>query len=148
MSNLTSQFTIMAGQPPHGCSAMEGNFPQKAVPTATLIEGMVAAVENAAGSPVIDAMDSAAYNAVPDYPWLIIQGMDQWDTQFVNNVTCLAMKTGLIFKVDTAISVAVGDLVCAVAGVLTKVVTGGGNYQAVGQVIEVNATAGYIVVAT
>lgn len=147
MSNIESKFTVMAGRPPHGCSAMEGDFTQKTSPTATLIEGMVAAVENASGDAVIDAMTSGAAAAVPDYPWLVIQGMDQWDTQFVDNVTCLAMKTGLIFKVDSAISVAVGDLVYADAGVLTKL-GAGDDKQAVGQVIEINSTAEYIVVAT
>lgn len=147
MSNLTSKFTVMAGRPPHGASAMEGNFPQKAVPTATLVEGMVAAVENASGAAVIDAMTSGAAAASPDYPWLVIQGMDQWDAAFVNNVTCLAMKTGLVFKVDSAIAVNVGDLVFANAGILTKLVVSS-DKQAVGQVIEVNSTADYIVVAT
>lgn len=147
MSDLNSNFTVMAGRPPHGPSAMEGNFPQKAIPTATLVNGMIAAVEDASGTAVIDTMDSGAAAASPDYPWLVIEGMDQWDTQFVDNVTCLAMKSGLIFKTDSAISVAVGDFVYALAGVLTKI-TGGADKQAVGQVIEVNSTSEYIVVAT
>jgi len=147
MSNTTSQFTVMAGRPPNGSSAMEGNFKQKASPTATLIEGMVAAVEDESGVAVVDAMTAAAAAASPDYPWLIIEGMDQWDATTVNKVTCLSMKSGLIFKVDTAISVAVGDLVYPNAGVLTKLI-GSADKQSVGQVIDVNSTAGYIVVAT
>ncbi len=147
MSNTASKFTVLSGRAPNGASAMEGNFKQKAVPTTTLIEGMVAAVENEAGVPVLDVMTSGAVAASPDYPWLIIQGMDQWDAAFVDKPTCLAMKSGLIFKVDTAISVAVGDFVFANAGVLTKLI-GGSNKQAVGQVLEVDSTAGYAVIAT
>lgn len=147
MSNLTSNFTVMAGRSPHGASAMEGDFKQKASPTAQLQQGMVAAVEDESGVPVLDAMTSGAAAASPDYPWLIIQGMDQWDAAFVDKTTCLAMKTGLIFKVDSAIAVAVGDLVYANAGVLTKLV-GSADKQAVGQVLEVNTSAEYIVVST
>jgi hypothetical protein len=55
------------------------------------------------------------------------------------------VKTGMIFKVDSAIAVAVGDLVYANAGVLAKVTA---SHQAIGQVIEVNSSAEYIVVAT
>jgi len=147
MSNLNSQFTVMAGQNPKGRSAMENNFPEKATPTAALFEGMVCAVEDEAGTAVVDAMTSGAAAAVPDYPWLVIQGSDQWDAEFVDKVAVLAMKTGCVFKVDSAISVATGDLVYANAGVLTKLAVGN-DKQAVGQVLEVNATSGYIVVAT
>lgn len=152
MSNLGSKFDVLAGQVPHGRSAMSNNFKQKAIPTATLIEGMIAAVENEAGVPVVDAFTSttktpwsAASPAAPDYPWLVIQGMDQTDAAFVDKVACLAIKTGMIFKVDSAISVAVGDLVYANAGVLAKVTA---SHQAIGQVIEINSSAEYIVVAT
>lgn len=147
MSNLNSQFTVMAGRNPKGRSAMSNNFPEKAVPTAALVEGMVCAVENAAGDPVVDAMTSGAAAAVPDYPWLVIQGSDQWDGAFVDNLPVLAMKTGCVFKVDSAISVAVGDLVYANAGILTKLAIGN-DKQAVGQVIEVNTASVYLVVAT
>ena len=151
MSNLNSKFDLLAGLPPHGRSAMEGNFKQKASPTATLVEGMVAAVEDESGTAVVDALTSAAATpwsgapAAPDYPWLILQGMDQPDAQFVNKVTCLAMAPGMIFKVETVVSFAVGDLVYANAGVLAKVAA---SQQAIGQVIEVNTAGGYVVVAT
>jgi len=145
MSNTNSQFQVLAGRRPKGNSAMEGNFPQKAVPTATLTEGMFAAVENAGGVAVIDALTSGNMGAVPDYPWLVIQGMDQSDTAFVDNVTCLATTSGLVCKIDTTASFDVGDLVYSNAGVVTKV---DASQQAIGQVIEANATADYIVVAT
>jgi hypothetical protein len=130
---------------------MEGNFKQKASPTATLVEGMIAAVEDESGVPVVDALTSATATpwsgapAAPDYPWLILQGMDQSDAAFVDKVTCLAMQSGLVLKVETLVSFAVGDLVFADAGVLAKVAA---SQQAIGQVIEVNTSGGYVVVAT
>lgn len=151
MSNLNSKFDLLAGLPPHGRSAMEGDFKQKAVPTATLVEGMIAAVENESGVPVVDALTSAAATpwsgspAAPDYPWLILQGMDQSDAAFVNEITALTTAPGLVFKVETLVSFAVGDLVYANAGILAKVAA---SQQALGQVIEVNSAGGYVVVAT
>lgn len=147
MSNLGSLFDVLAGLDPHGRSAMENNFKQKATPTATLVEGMIAAVEDASGEAVVDVLTSGAVAAAPDYPWLVIQGMDQSDAQFVDNVACLAVKTGVIFKVETAESFAVGDLAYADAGVLKKIIASS-DKQCIGQVIEVNSTAGYIVVAS
>lgn len=146
MSNTSSNFTVLSGRAPNGASAMEGNFEQKAIPVATLIEGMIVAVEDASGTSVVDGLTSGAAAASPDYPWVVIQGMDQWDSSFVDKVTCLATKSGLIFKVDSAISVVSGDFVYANAGVLAKI-TGGANKQAVGQVLEVDAS-GFIVIAT
>lgn len=145
MSNLNSLFDVIAGLPPNGVSAMETNFPQKATPTATLIEGMVCKVVNQSGDAVVDALTSGNQSDAPDYPWLVIEGMDQSDSAFAKQVTVVAMKTGLIFKVATAGSFAVGDLVYANVGVLTKVAA---NQQPVGQVIEVSTAGGYIVVAS
>lgn len=144
MSNLSSNFQVLAGWPPHGRSAMEGDFTQKTGESPILTEGMLAKVENASGSPVISKLTSAALAAAPDYPWLVIEGMDQSDAAFTKSVACLATKSGLIFKVDSAISVAVGDLVYANAGVIAKVT---GDKQAIGQVIGVNAAGGYVIIA-
>jgi len=148
MSNLNSQFDILAGEPPSGRSAMEGSFPPKSPPTITLSEGVIVAVEDdGTGNPVVDAATSSAADAVPDYLWLVTRGSDSWDSSFADKISCLALHTGLVFKVDTSGSFAVGDLVYANAGVITKL-TAGADKQAIGQVIESNATAGYIVVAT
>jgi len=151
MSNLNSKFDLLAGMPPHGRSAMQGNFKQKASPTATLVEGMLADLEDESGTAVLDAMTSTTATpwssspAAPDCPWLIIQGMDQSDAAFVDKVTALMVHTGLVFKVETLVSFAVGDLVYANAGVLAKVTA---SHQAIGQVIEVNTSGGYVIVAT
>lgn len=145
MSNLNSQFDVLAGLPPHGRSAMENNFKQKAAESPVIVEGMIVAVENESGVPVVSKLTSAAVGAAPDFPWLCIEGMDQSDAAFVDKVTVLSMKSGLIFKVETALTFSVGDLAYANAGVLTKVA---GTEQAVGQVIEAPSGAGYVIVAS
>jgi len=145
VSNLNSKFDVLAGLPPHGKSAMENNFKQKAAESPVIIEGMIVAVEDEAGVPVVSKMTSAAVGAVPDFPWLCTQGMDQSDAAFVDNVACLAVKSGLIFKVETAVGFTVGDLAYANAGVLAKVA---GTEQAIGQIIQVNTAGGYVVVST
>jgi hypothetical protein len=122
---------------------MEGNFKQKAAESPIIIEGMLVAVEDESGVPVVSKLTSGATNAAPDYPWLCIQGMDQSDAAFVNKVTCLAVKSGMIFKVETLVAFTIGDLAYANAGVLAKVA---GTEQAIGQVIGVGD--GYVVLAT
>jgi len=148
MSQLNSLFDVIAGFPPQCKSALDENFKQKAAESPVLTEGMVAQVNNEAGLPVLTKLTSANVGDTtpPDYPWMVIEGMDSTDAAFVNKVTAVAMKSGAIFKVPHATpgSFSVGDLVYANAGVLTKV---DAAQQAVGQVIEVNTTAGYIVVA-
>jgi hypothetical protein len=148
MSNLTSNFDVLAGLPPHGVSALESKFQQKTGETPELEEGMIVAVEDASGVSVVSKLSAATLStAIPDYPWLVIQGMDQSDAEFTDQVTCLAVKSGLIFKVDTLVAFAVGDLAYAASGVLAKVV-GGSDKYAIGQVIEYNSSAGYVVIAT
>jgi len=82
--------------------------------------------------------------AVRDHAWLVIQGNDQSDAAFVNRVTCIKCHTGFVAKVqsDIANTLAPGDFVHAVAGVLTKTVAGGGMKWPIGLVIGSNATAG------
>lgn len=149
MSQLNSIFNVLAGLPPHGKSALESNFKQKANESPILVEGMIAKIANESGVPVLTKLTSANIGAtiVPDYPWLVIEGMDATDAATANKVTALALKSGVIFKVAHASpgSFAVGDLVYSNAGVLAKV---NAAQQAVGQVLEVDATAGYLVVAS
>lgn len=127
---------------------MDHNFPQKLAESPILTEGMIVAVENAAGEPVISKLTSAAYSltVLPDVPWLVIQGMDQSDAAFVDNVTVLKLHTGVIFKVETAESFTIGDLVMSVAGAVTPLT--GANEQAIGQIIGVNSTAGWVIIAS
>ncbi len=146
MSNLNSVFDVIAGLPPNGKSALEDNFEQKSGESPVLSEGMVVAVENQAGTAVVSKLTSANNGAtvVPDYPWLVTQGMDQSDAAVANNVACVALKSGAIFKVATVVSFTIGDLAFANAGVIAKVAAA---QQAIGQVIEVNSTAGWVVIA-
>jgi hypothetical protein len=148
MSQLNSLFDVLAGLPPHGKSALEYNFKQKAAEAPILIEGMIGKVVNEAGVPVLTKLTSANVGVVipPDYPWLVIEGMDTSDAVTANKVTALALKSGVIFKVATAGpgGFAVGDLVYANNGIIAKVVAA---QQSIGQVIEINATSGYLVIA-
>lgn len=148
MSQLNSLFDVIAGFPPQCKSALDENFKQKAGEAPILTEGMIAKVVNEAGVPVLTKLTSANVGDTipPDYPWMVIEGMESTDAAFVKKVTAVAMKSGAIFKVPHATpgGFAVSDLVYANAGVLAVV---NAAQQAVGQVIEVNATAGYIVIA-
>lgn len=165
MSNLASLFDVLAGLPPKGRSALEEVFGQLSTQLTDITEGQVVAVESAAGVPVVDLMDSAVVQdtdfalMLPDQPWLVIQGKDQSDVEVTGKLMCLKMKSGMVFKVATAFTFTIGDLVQAVAGVLTAVTGGTGNIanpgvdyslaeQAVGVVLEMNATAGYVIVAS
>lgn len=148
MSNLNSLFDVLAGLPPVGKSALEGNFKQKAGESPVLTEGMIAKVVNETGTPVLTKLTSAnigGHTAI-DYPWLVIEGADTSDAATANKLTALALKSGVIFKVAHAgaAGFAVGDLVYSNAGVLAKVTA---VQQAVGQVIEVNTTSLYLIVA-
>ena len=147
MSNLNSLFDVIAGLPPQGKSAMDHNFTQKTGESPVLTEGMIVAVEDASGEPVISKLTSAAYSltVLPDVPWLVVQGMDQSDAAFVDNVTVLKLHTGVIFKVETAESFTIGDLVMSDAGVVKPLTVA--DEQAIGQIIGVNTAAGWVVIA-
>lgn len=148
MSNLNSLFDVLAGVIPHGKSALEGNFKQKTGESPILREGMIAKVEDdTAGNPVVSKLTSAnvGTTTLPDYAWLVIQGMDQTDAVVADRVTCMLLKSGIVAKIPTAASFAVGDLACASSGVLAKVTAA---QYAIGQIIEVNSSAGYVILST
>ena len=146
MSNLNSLFDILGGRAPHDSSAMEGNFIQASGESPILSEGMIVKVTAATHLPYATKLTSGNVSNIvqDDYPWIVIEGMDQSDAALANRVTCLLLKTGVVAKIPTGGSFAIGDLVYANAGVTTKV---NAAQQAFGQVIEVNTTGGYIVVA-
>lgn len=149
MSNLNESFDVLYGLPPNGHSALTKNFTQKTGESPELTEGMVAEVEDAAGSPVITKHTSgtAGVTEARDYPWLVIQGADQIDAQEASdNLACVSLRSGVIFKVETAVSFSVGDLVYANAGVFDEA-TAGNTKQACGQVIAVDSTAGTVTIA-
>jgi hypothetical protein len=145
MSNLNSKFDVLAGLPPHGRSALDGNFKQKAAESPIMIEGMIGKIEDESGVPVLTKLTSGDVTDPPDFPWLVLQGMDQSDAAFVDKMTALSVKSGVIWRVETAVSFTIGDRVYANAGVVAKVA---GTEQDIGQAIGVDSAAGTVDIAS
>lgn len=164
MSNLNSVFDVQAGIPPNGFSALQYEFKQKAAESPTLTEGKIVKIENETGVAVATALTSARIQTgtlelnLPDVPWLVIQGADQGDAIMSGKMVCLQLKTGLIFKVTTALAWTIGDKVRASSGALAAVTSGvdviGGGVsaakaeQAFGVVVDYSSSGGYVVVAS
>lgn len=146
MSNLSSKFDVIAGLPPQGKSAMDSVFKQKDSESPTLVEGKIAKIADESGVPVLTALTSTAVSAttLPDVPWLIYQGMDQSDAAFTDKMAALKLNEGLIFKVETAESFTIGDLVRADAGDVKPLT--GANERAIGQII--GKGDGFVVIAS
>lgn len=149
MSNLTSTvlFDVVRGWP--GGSAVEGNFaPASGV---TLYEGLL--VELGSGNTVnVPAAVATEGGTDIDRFWMVIQGNDQSDANFVGKVTCLRGD----FTVETEKFVgaigtySVGDKVTVdVAGADAGYITArtGANEQIVGHVEAVDTTNGKLTVA-
>ena len=149
MSNLNSQFNVLAGLPPHDHSALQKDIKVKAGLAYTLSEGLIVAVEDESGTEVIDKHTSAVIAVIvggqpPDVPWLVIEGNNQGDGAMAGKCTCLQIHTGMVFQVETSESFTIGDLCRADAGVIKPL--SGANEQTIGQVIGVNSSAGTVVV--
>lgn len=146
MSILFSKFQVLGGLPPYDNSALRKDIQPKS--GVTLTEGDIVAVENAAGVEVVDKMSSTAVvgGQPPNQPWLVIEGNDQSDGAVANKATCIKLKTGVIFQVETAESFTIGDLCRSLAGVIKPLT--GANEQAIGQIIGVNTSMNTIVVAS
>lgn len=78
--------------------------------------------------------------AIYDDAWVVIQGNDQWDAQFVDKVTCLKLQSGCTFTIAhaSADSLVAGIKVAASAGVLQAE----GTDYPLGLVVWSNGTAG------
>jgi hypothetical protein len=164
MSNLSSLVDILRGWP--NGSALATSFKEKAGLGAHVTEGQIVDVEAEGVLPVIDLMTSSliqntnASSVSPDHPWLVVQGKDQWDADTADKSTCIKLRTGIVFKVASALEHNVGDLVYSNAGIVTSCpahataqigVTGvfySLDRQSLGQAIEVNHDANYVVVAS
>lgn len=164
MSDLTSIVDVWKGWP--NGSALSASYKQKAGLGSDIVEGTIVDLENEAGVAVYDTMTSArmqadtAAVANEDDPWLLIQGKDQWDGSTSNRGTLIKLRTGVIFKVPTALEHNVGDMVYSNAGVVTSqvhatlaIAGGGGVYYTtdrfpIGQVIEFNSYENWVVVAS
>lgn len=146
MSNLESQFDIIKGWP--NSSALHYSFKEKdgVSPTNPLEEGEIVAVEDESDVAVVDRYTSALpASGNPDHPWIVIQGTDQSDGEFTNKVTCLKLRTGLIFKAVTSEAFNEEDPVYANAGAITPTDPNPTSVP-IGKVIEVNPIDGYVVV--
>lgn len=146
MSNLSSTFDILRGWP-NGC-ALWWEFQQKAAVTPNISEGEVVAVEaGTAGKGVVDRYDSVlATGTNMDYPWLVIQGKDQFDGQFTGTLTCLKLRSGVVFKIATALTMSVGDLVWSDGGGVFTNVDPGSSAPAIGKVIQIDPVNGWVVI--
>ena len=144
MSNLNSKFTVLAGLPPNDRSAMLADIvPATGV---TLTEGMIVILVNDSGDPTVDKLTSNHYDDFPpDDPWLVLEGTDQGDAAIAGKVTCIRIKSGVIWRVETSESFTVGDLCCAAAGLIHPLT--GSKERAVGLIVGVNSTSGYVDVA-
>lgn len=148
MSNLNSSFDILRGWP--NGSALYYDFPEKAAVSPAIPEGSIVAVEpgSPATKPCVDRYTSAATaSGNLDYPWLVIQGRDQFDGSYTGVLTCILLRTGVVFKVATSISPvpAVGEYVWADNGEITNVDPGAGALS-FGKVIERDPDNGLIVI--
>jgi len=148
MSNLSSEFNVLAGLPPHGRSALQKDIKVKSGLAYTLPEGTIVDVENATGDEVIDRHTSTAVSGgqPPDVAWIVIQGNDQPDGAMAGTCTCARAKSGIVFEVETAESFTIGDLCRADAGAIKPLSVA--NEQAIGQIIGVNSSKGTVVVAS
>lgn len=143
MSNLNSIFDILRGYP-FEC-ALCWDFTQDSGAASDIEEGTVVAVTDDGGTPAVDRHTSALIGSNPDQPWIVIRGKDQEDAQFTGKLTCLKMRTGILFRVPTALTPTVGDLVWANNGALTLTDPAGGERH-VGKVVEFDADEDWMVI--
>ena len=147
MSNLNSKFDIIKGWPDG--SAVAWNFKQKSGIAADLEESEIVMPEDdGSGNAVVDLYQSAlgvANNM--DHPWIVIQGVDQYDGTESGMTTCLKCRTGFVLKVETSLTdVVAGEMLWADAnGVLTNT-DPGGNIPALAKVLEADVDEGWMII--
>lgn len=101
----------------------------------------VKATKQAPAPSFVNLMTSGTQaTAQKDDAWIVIQGNDQWDASFVNQVTCLKLRSGCTVKVPhaSADTLVPGTVVQANAGVLEAYST----KWPVGIVIRSNGVSG------
>ncbi len=83
-------------------------------------------------------------STMKDDAWMIIQGNDQYDGNFVNKVTAVKLMSGAVIQLATTIAntLAIGDVVCADAGALLELTSGAGMEWPLGIVLASNGVAG------
>lgn len=143
MSNLSSIFDITRGWP--CASALSFSFKQKAAVSPDIEEGTVVAVEDESGVAVVDRWTSADHaSGNLDNPWLVMRGRDEEDSVFTGELTCIKLRTGVMFRVITTETPLPGDLVYANAGVVTAIDPGAA--PAFGEVVEFNEDEGWMLI--
>jgi hypothetical protein len=143
MANLSSIFDVVRGWP--YSSALQYSFKQKDLVSPDIEEGTVVAVEDESGVAVVDRWTSAAdASGNLDNPWLVMRGRDEEDAVFTDKLSCVKLRTGVMFRVATSETPLPGNLVYANAGVVTTVDPG--TAPAFGVVVEFNEDEGWMVV--
>jgi hypothetical protein len=147
MSDLTSIFDVVRGWPEG--SAVEWVFLQDSGASSDIDEGTVVSVVAASDPVSVDRHESALIGPStdqPDHPWIVIRGKESSDADFTGMLTCLKLRTGVIVKLPTLLTVEVGDLLWADSnGVFTTTDPAGGEIHCA-KVIEFNASEGWMIV--
>lgn len=146
MSQLSTIFDILRGWPDG--SALSWDFVQDSGAASDIEEGSVVSIVAGSSPTSVDRHTSALIGPNSDqldHPWLVIRGKESSESQFTGKLTCLKLRTGIIFKVPTSETPQVGDLLWANNGELTKV-DPGGNVPHIGKVLEYNSTENWMTV--
>lgn len=146
MSQLSAIFDILRGWPDG--SALSWDFVQDSGASSDIEEGSVVAVVASSSPTSVDRHTSALIGPNVDqldHPWLVIRGKESSESEFTGRLTCLKLRTGVVFKVPTTETPVVGDLLWADTGVLTNV-DPGSNIPHVGKVMQFDAAGGWIIV--
>lgn len=126
MSHLTSRFDVIRGYPEQG-SALAWDFAQYSGASSDIEEGTVVSVVAATTPTAVNRHTSALLTGSNyDQPWIVVRGKESSEAIFGNKLTCVRLRTGVVFKVVTTETPAIGDLLWADTGVLTKVDPTGG----------------------
>jgi len=142
MSLLTSVFDVIHGWP--NGSALQYSFKEKDSVSA-IGEGTVVAVEDESGVPVVDRHTSALdASGNTDNPWLVVRGKDQTDGVTSDKLSCVKLRSGVMFRVAFTEAALPGDPVYANAGVLT--LTDPGSAPLLGRVVEYNSLQNWVTV--
>lgn len=126
MSHLTSRFDVVRGYPESG-SALAWDFAQDPGATSDIVEGTVVSVVSASLPTAVDRHTSALLTGNNyDHPWIVARGKESSEAIFGNKLTCVRLRTGLVFKVATTLTPAIGSLLWALDGELTTTDPTGG----------------------
>jgi hypothetical protein len=143
MSDLTSYFDILQGWP--NGSGLSWDFKEYSSAARDIVEGDIVSIVDDSG-PAADLHDSAlAVGGQADQPWLVVRGKNQEDSSEYNTLTCVMLRTGIIFKVETSLTPTPGASLWSSSGVLTATDPAGGELP-VGKVLEFNPDEGWMIV--